>query len=86
MATLVKFVKDKDGDFKGDITAVFPQLKYNRLLYGNHRLTCYAHLGQHSGADKSWVIDETIPATESEYTPLLQELKSIGYTNLKICK
>lgn len=83
MATLVKFVKDKDGDFKGEITAVFPQLKYNKGLYGNRMLIGYSHIGQHTGVNKAWVNAGTIPANESEYRALKCELESIGY-NLKI--
>ena len=80
MATLVKFRKDNTGE----ITAVFPQLKYNKRLYGNNMITSYAHIGQHTGACKEW-IKETESANESEYSDLKQELESIGY-NLKICK
>lgn len=85
MATLVKFVKDKDGDFKGDITAVFPQLKYNKVLYGNDIYSGYAHIGQHTSVSKEWINEKTVPANESEYKALKCELESIGY-NLKICK
>jgi hypothetical protein len=91
MATLVKFRKDKpnqgnpDFNFENYITAVFPQLKWNKRLYGNEMLTAYAHLGQHTGACIEWVNECTDPANESEYQPLLRELESIGY-NLKICK
>jgi len=85
MATLVKFVKDKDGDCKGEITAVFPQLKWNRRQMGNDTVTCYAHLGQHSAAHIEWVKECTEPAAPAEYAPLKSELESIGY-NLKICK
>lgn len=85
MATLVKFRKFKDGKFHGDITAVFPQLKYNKLLYGNSMFTGYAHIGQHTAVSIEWVNKDSVPANESEYLALKQELESIGY-NLKICK
>jgi len=87
MATLVKFRKDKVANslYGPEITAIFPQLKYNKELYGNDRLTCYAHLGQHGCAHVDWINNCTEPAKESEYLPLLRELESIGYC-LKICK
>jgi hypothetical protein len=85
MATLVKFRKHKDKKFNWDITAVFPQLKYNKNMYGNSMLTGYAHLGQHTAVNIEWVNQDSEPATESEYLPLKQELESIGY-DLKICK
>lgn len=83
MATLVKFVKDKDGDFEGDITAVFPQLKYNKKLFGNDTYMGYAHIGQHGGVSKEWIKEHTIPAEVSEYSDLKKELEGIGYS-LKI--
>jgi hypothetical protein len=85
MATLVKFVKDKEGDFMGDITAVFPQLKYNKALYGNNTYTGYVHIGQHTAVSLDYIKECTTPATEAEYMPLKRELESIGYT-LKVCK
>lgn len=85
MATLVKFRKWKDGKFDGDITAVFPQLKYNRQMYGNKMYSGYAHIGQHTAIHQDWVKEMTDPANESEYNALKCELEQIGY-NLKICK
>lgn len=85
MATLVKFRKWKDNKFEGDITAVFPQLNYNKNLYGNFIKTGYAHIGQHTAVSTDWVKTETEPATPEEYSALKAELESIGYT-LKICK
>lgn len=80
MATLVKFVKDETGE----VTAIFPQLKCNKRLYGNDMLVSYAHCGQHSAAHKDW-IKETTKANSFEYADLKFELQNIGY-NLKICK
>lgn len=85
MATLVKFRKDITPNFEGEITAVFPQLKHNKELYGNVQVTCYTHIGQHSACHIEWIKENTIPANEGEYLPLKQELESIGY-NLKIVK
>lgn len=85
MATLVKFRKWTGGRFDGDITAVFPQLNYNKRLEGNLVKVGYAHIGQHTAVSKDWVKTETEPATPEEYAALKAELEQIGYT-LKICK
>ena len=82
MATLVKFVIDKERRLQP--VAVFPQLKYNKILYGNDLITCYAYVGQHSSCSKAWV-KEQVKATPEEYNYLKLELERIGY-NLKICK
>jgi len=82
MATLVKFRKDINTD---EIVAVFPQLIYNKLIYGKAMKTCYANLGQHSSCSVGWMERETTPATPEEYASLKAELESIGYT-LKVCK
>ena len=84
MATLVKFVKDITPDFKGEITAIFPQLNYNKKRFGNRMKVCYAHIGQHNGAQVDWHNANTIPATENEYQDLKKELEGLGY-ELKIC-
>lgn len=80
MATLVKFRHDK---IDGSVFAFFPQLVHSFNGYRRNH-TCYSHIGQHSACNKDYV-KECRPATESEYLPLLKELKSIGY-DLKICK
>lgn len=46
--------------------------------------TSYMHIGQHGAADYVGVIAETSPAQENEYRDLLDKLKTIGYTNLRI--
>lgn len=63
----VIFRKEKDGE----IVAFFPELKAN---YG--RMVCYAHIGQHSEADIEYY-HTTKKALDSEFKPLLNELKSI---------
>jgi hypothetical protein len=45
-------------------------------------LTSYEHIGQHGRA--SYPNPQTELATPEEYAPLLAELRSIGYTDLKI--
>ena len=45
-------------------------------------LTSYEPIGQHGRA--SYPHPQTEPATPEDYAPLLAELRSIGYTDLKI--
>jgi hypothetical protein len=81
MATLVKFrVHEKNKD----LFALFPQLNYNKRLYGNDSKDAYSHVGQHSCCDLVYE-KESRPATEEEYKGLKEELESIGYV-LKVCK
>jgi hypothetical protein len=73
--TKVKFIQDAENN----LTAYFPQLNYNKMLYGNNMKTCYAHVGQHSGCSKEYV-KQCTPATFDQYQNLLEELISIGYS------
>lgn len=79
--TEVKFVKSKSGDFKGEVTAIFP---YEIANYEGSMM-CYAHMGQHGSCCSEWLNSTTL-ATEEEYSALLSELISIGYDDLKIIK
>ena len=63
----VIFRKDKDGE----IIAFFPEASAN---FGN--ILSYMHIGQHGEASLEFY-QETKKATETEYKPLLMELKSI---------
>ena len=63
----VIFRKDKEGN----VIAFLPELRVN---YGN--IASYMHIGQHSEADY-WFYKETKKANKSEYSSLLDELKSI---------
>ena len=67
-----KFKKDNE------IIALFP----DDIVNGE--CMSYMHWGQHSQADYNAVIRYTKSATEDEYAPLLEELKYIGYDDLKI--
>lgn len=67
----VIFRAERSGDFKGDVSAVFPTLEAN---YG--MAVCYAHIGQHSECSRSWY-RTTRAATSAEYAPLLAELTAI---------
>lgn len=54
-----------------EIVAFFPEIDAN---YG--KILSYMHIGQHGEADLEFY-QETKKATEAEYKPLLEELKSI---------
>jgi len=58
----------------GDISGVF--------------CSCYEHVGQHGSADYHGCVARTTPATTTEYSELLTELKSYGtgqeYADLKV--
>lgn len=81
--TPVLFRAERSGDFKGDVTAVFPTLPGTSDPYD---CTCYAHIGQHSTCGKDWYF-KTRAATPEEYASLKRELESapFGY-RLKIVK
>lgn len=57
----------------GEITAIFPMLPYDRH---GMLLTCYAHIGQHSGCSLEWY-RTTQPASAAEYADLLRELTGV---------
>lgn len=75
--TKVIFRKFKTG---GDVIAIFPEIQDG---YGT--VLSYQHIGQH-GACCINFSSFTVPANGTEIRPLLKELKSIGYTDLKIVK
>jgi hypothetical protein len=60
----------------GDVIAYFPDQPDGPFIMS------YQHVGQHGGA--TYPNRDTIPATPEEYAPLLAELRSIGYDNLRI--
>ena len=67
----------------GDIIALFPEERWNRLDYS---VSSYMHVGQHGAADYDHVVAGSRPATESEYHNLLTELRAIGYNGLHIVR
>lgn len=69
----VIFRADKAGDFKGDITAVFPTLPGTSEPYS---ATCYAHVGQHGTCRRAWY-NTTRAAMPDEFADLLRELRGI---------
>jgi hypothetical protein len=72
----VKFVKPKYKDGSTEVLALF---LHQTSYYSRDRrmITCYAHIGQHSSADESFLRRRL--ATREEYLPLLKELESLGY-------
>jgi len=75
----VKFVKPRYEDGRTEILALFVgqgQINY-RLGSTKKYIICYAHFGQHSSANKSFLRRKL--ATKEEYLPLLKELESLGY-------
>jgi hypothetical protein len=78
--TRVTFRKDKQGDFKGSITAVF----YDHVEPSGC-MGCYASQSQHSNCSYCWYSTVTTYATEPEYRDLKAELERIGY-KLKVTK
>lgn len=80
--TPVIFRADRSGDFKGNVTAVFPTLPAD--IRGD-QMTCYAHIGQHSGCSAEWY-QTTRAAKPDEYRDLLKELQAIGYDDLQIVR
>ena len=60
----------------GEVIAFFPDQK-DREFIGS-----YQHVGQHGNA--SYPHPDTVPAKPEEYAPLLAELISIGYDDLRI--
>ena len=80
MKTKVKFLANENGnpDFGPDIYALFTEELYNELVYEDTMFTCYQHIGQHGACHIDYA-NESRPATEAEYTPLKEELESLGY-------
>lgn len=77
----VIFRADRSGEFKGDVTAVFPTMPYD--IQGT-MMECYAHVGQHGGCSWAWY-HTTRPAKPDAYKPLLTELEQTGY-KLRVVK
>lgn len=68
----VIFRCDRDGSH---VTAVFPELPAD---VAGHHMTCFEHVGQHSGCTMGWY-QTTRPATPDEYANLKAELESAPY-------
>lgn len=79
MSTPVLFRVERSGQFKGDITAVFPTIPASQGC-----MTCYQHVGQHGSCSFDWYYG-TRKAAPATYADLLAELQRVGYDDLKIC-
>ena len=66
----------------GQIIALFPDIPWSE----DGSVTSYMHVGQNGAAYYKQVIDSTTPASEEDYSALLEELETIGYDNLRIVK
>jgi hypothetical protein len=73
--TKVQFLREANGQ----ILAVFPATAWD----GFSNIDCYSRVGQHSScAVNYW--KNLKPATRLEFEPLLEELESLGYDDLKV--
>ena len=81
--TKVIFRKDKGGEFKGSVTAFFPEEGYR--CDAPHLMMSFQHVGQHGAASIYYYYKDTVSAAPEEYSDLLSELTRMGY-NLKVCK
>ncbi len=74
--TDVVFLMDKDLElFDGAVFAVFPTLATMAT-----RISCYAHIGQHSGTALGYCDDCEEVTDPTEYADLFEELVRYGYT------
>lgn len=73
--TPVIFRAERSGKFKGDVTAVFP---CDPSDVNGYQMSCYAHIGQHSGCSLDWY-HTTRAAKPEEYADLKRELESAPY-------
>lgn len=68
---------------RGELLALFPTLPYDAreaARGGYPYITCYAHIGQHGEALRSYTQAGRL-ATPEEYAPLLAELRRIYETS-----
>ena len=61
-------------DKSAEILAVFPYEAHDRAA---RFVSCYAHIGQHGGAQMAHVLSATRPAKPDEYAELYEELQGI---------
>lgn len=66
----------------GEVIALFPQ---EPATCDGWLCVSYMHVGQHGSADP-FIVNDTKPAMPYEYADLYNELKSIGYNDLAVCK
>ncbi len=77
------FRRQRTGDFKGEVTAVFPTLAWD---YFGRELTAWDAVGGHCGASFEWYFS-TAAAAPDEYSAMLAQLRTIyAPAQLRICK
>ena len=82
--TAVLFRVERAGEFKGTVTAVFPDEVTH--VASTELMTCYGHIGQHGSCSRDW-LRTTRPATPEEYASLKSELEAAPYEYcLKVIK
>lgn len=67
----------------GQIIALFPDVPWSERL---GEVASYMHIGQHGAADYRHVVATTKPATEKESAGLLNELRQVGYHDIRVIK
>ena len=76
--------KEKEStSFYSEVFAVFPEEYHNLKMYGRNMVTCYAHIGQHSGCHVDYLTDCKKCTNPIDYEYLKLELEELGY-NLRI--
>lgn len=63
-----------------DVIAIFPTIAADLRFNAQS----YQHIGQHGACSPDLLHNVTTKATREEYGPLLAELRSIGYNDLKV--
>lgn len=71
----IAFRKAKEGS---EVVAVLYDTNNRKNPYNDYYV-CYAHVGQHAGCSRGWIKECTIPATPTEYSKLLNEMRGRGY-------
>ncbi|MDR0341485.1 MAG: hypothetical protein LBH55_04415 [Mycoplasmataceae bacterium] len=66
----------------GEVIALFPEA----ISRKDYSISCYCPMGEHFRADYDNIIRATRPASEKEYTPLLQLLQRCYGYKLRIMK
>jgi len=64
-----------------DIVAVFPTEPGDSDI---RSMTCYSSIGQHGSCDSHYVGKRTKKATPEQVKAMLDELRRVGYTNLRV--
>lgn len=68
--------------WKGSIIALFPYL----IADNSGNVESYMHVGQHSAADYTGIINSSKPAKKEDYKGLKYELTNIGYNLVIVTK